>query len=155
MLNDPKISKIERISEIIAYILSLTKNKEIFSKTKLVKVLYLLDVVKSRRDHSDFTGIDYTSYYHGPFSEDIEDGLNLLSLGEYVAINQKTAFSGRLYYHIKLERIYDFGILTLEEKQEIKEIVLPLLQLDLKQVLEITYNTKEYTNVMFGEAISL
>lgn len=60
--------KIERIGEIVCFVLHLMKNREVHSKTKLAKLLYLLDVVKSRQGIQNFTGIEYTgieykSYY--------------------------------------------------------------------------------------------
>lgn len=148
-------AKIERISEIISFALHLMKNREVFSKTKLVKILYLLDVVKSRQGSPNFTGIEYKSYYYGPYSEEIEDSLSLLISLDHISINEGKSFNGNSYYHIKLNQMPDFGHLTDQEKKDIKTILSPLISRDLDDVLGITYNTKEYRETPFGEVISL
>jgi uncharacterized protein YwgA len=153
--DDMKDEKIERISEILAFVLHLMKNREVFSKTKLAKLLYLLDVVKSRQGVPKFTGIEYTSYYYGPFSDDIEESLSLLNALGHISADERTGFNGNSYYHIKLNQLPNFGCLTDQEKKDIKNILSPLISRDLNDVLGIAYNTKEYKETPFGEVISL
>lgn len=131
------------------------KNREIFSKTKLVKLLYLLDVVKSRRRIRKFSGVEYRSYYYGPFSEDIEDSILLLKSLGHISVDECRSLSGNSYYHIKLNQLPDFGYLSDEDKRDIKKILSPLTDRELNDVLDITYNTKEYKDAPFGEVISL
>ncbi len=147
--------KIERISEILSFMLHLMRNGEVFSKTKLVKLVYLLDVVKSRRGTPKFSGVEYSSHYYGPFSDDIEDSISFLTSLGHVTINEHTSFNGNPYYHIKLKQLPNFGYLTDQEKMDIKEIVSPLINRGLNEILEITYNTKEYKNASLGEVIAL
>ncbi|MCP4347303.1 MAG: DUF4065 domain-containing protein [Desulfobacterales bacterium] len=147
--------KIERICEILSFVLHLMKNGEVFSKTKLAKLLYLLDVVKSRQRIPKFSGIKYTSYYYGPFSDDIEESISLLTTFGHITVTKDTSFDGNPYYHIKLNQLPNFGYLTDQEKMDIKKIISPLINRELNELLEITYNTKEYKNAPFGELISL
>ncbi|OQX06971.1 MAG: hypothetical protein BWK80_50120 [Desulfobacteraceae bacterium IS3] len=147
-------SKIERISEILCLLLHIMGG-ESFSKTKLVKLLYLLDVVKSRKGVPKFSGITFKSYYYGPYSDEIEESISLLSSLGYVTIKKDIGFSGNSYYQIQLNRLADFGHLTDREKIEIKEIVSPLINRSLNELLNITYSTKEFKKTSFGEAISL
>jgi len=147
--------RIERISEIIAFMLHLMKNREIFSKTKLVKLLYLLDVVKSRRNIRNFSGVEYRSYYYGPFSEDIEDSISLLKSLGHISVDERKSLNGNPYYHIKLNQLPNFGYLSDEDKKDIKKILSPLIDRELNDVLDITYNTKEYKDTPFCEVISL
>jgi uncharacterized protein YwgA len=145
----------ERISEIIAFTLHLMKNREIFSKIKLVKLLYLLDVVKSRRKIRNFSGVEYRSYYYGPFSEDIEDSISLLKSLGHISVDERKSLNGNSYYHIKLNHLPNFGYLSDEDKIDIKKILSPLIDRELNDVLDITYNTKEYKETPFGEVIFL
>jgi hypothetical protein len=149
-----KSERIERIGEIIAYVLQLAGG-EIFSKTKLVKLLYLLDVMKSREQQGCFTGISFKSYYYGPYSEDIEAGLSLLSDLDCISIDRCRSASGDPYYHIMLRSLPDFGRLTDEDRREIRTRLSPLLDLSLRQLLDVTYQTEEYSQVEFGEVIDL
>lgn len=147
--------KTERISEILSFILHLMKNGEVFSKTKLVKLLYLLDVVKSRRGIPKFSGVEYSSHYYGPFSDDIEESISLLTSLGHIKMDERTSLSGDPYYHIKLKQLPIFGCLTDREKLDIKEIISPLINRDLNEILEITYHTKEYKESSLGEVIAL
>jgi uncharacterized protein YwgA len=147
--------RIERIAEIIAYVLQLVGG-QLFSKTKLVKLLYLLDVTESRKQRNGgFTQIEFKSYYYGPYSEDIENGLSLLSEMGAISVGQRTSMDGNPYYHIKLHSVPDFGHLRDEDRRRIRAALSPLLNLNLQQLLDIAYETEEYSDVDFGEVIPL
>ena len=149
-----KQQKLERISEILSYILHLMGG-ETFSKTKLVKLVYLLDVIQARRDQSKFSGITYKSYYYGPYSDDIEESLQYLTELGYTHVEHRVSGNGNPYYHIGLERLPSFGTLSDAEKQEIRQLLSPLVSLDLRMLLDIAYDTREYTQAQFGEQIPL
>ena len=57
-------TKIKRVSSIIAYILLLLGGKE-YSKTKIVKLLYLLDIGYARYKKRSFTNGKAGRYYTG------------------------------------------------------------------------------------------
>ena len=147
-------AKIERISEILSLILHLMRG-EAFSKTKLVKLIYLLDVIQSRKGSHNFSGVDFRSYYYGPYSEDLEESISLLANLGYISVTPNQSDSGNPYYHFKLNALPNFGRLTDEEKLQMKEYLMPLIELNSKQLLNISYDTKEYRQVELGEAIRL
>lgn len=147
-------AKIERISEILSLILHLMGGQA-FSKTKLVKLIYLLDVIQSRKGRHNFSGVDFRSYYYGPYSEDIEESISLLVNLGYISVTPNQSPSGNPYYHFKLNSIPNFGLVTDEDKVQIKEYLMPLIELNFKQLLNISYETKEYREVELGEAIKL
>lgn len=146
--------KIERISEILAFLLHLM-GAQTFSKTKLVKLIYLLDVIHSRRDGTPFSGIEYKSYYYGPYSEEIEASLDLLSELGYISVTYNVRLDGTPYYHIQLKNLAHFGYLTGQERLQIRKDMQGLVDLDLRDVLDITYKTKEFKEVPLGEVITL
>ena len=145
-------AKIERISEILSRILHLMGGRA-YSKTKLVKLLYLLDVIQSRRDKPRFSGVNYVSYYYGPYSDDIEESIDFLEELGYISVMRREPNNGNLYYLIQLKALPQFGQLADDEKLEIREILLPLARLDLEELLDITYATPEFSEAPFGEAI--
>ena len=146
--------KIERISEILSLILHLMGGQA-FSKTKLVKLIYLLDVIQSRKGIHNFSGVDFKSYYYGPYSEDIEESISLLVNMGYISVTPNQSRNGNPYYHFKLNIIPNFRRLNDEEKLQIQEYLMPLIKFNLKQLLNISYETKEYREVELGEVIRL
>ncbi len=80
--------RLERISEVLGLILQLMGG-ETYSKTKLVKLAYLLDVIQSRRGRPGFSGIAFRSYYYGPYSEDIEESLDYLQECGYIKVETR------------------------------------------------------------------
>jgi hypothetical protein len=144
--------KLEKISEIIALIIS-TFNGSIYSKTKLVKLLYLIDVVFARKYKRAFSGISYTSYYYGPYSDDIEKALKLLQDFKYITTEQYQGFEGTNYYLFKLNSMPHFSHLTEAERNEVKNILLPFVSMDLQDIAQVAYNTKEYKQTDFNNTI--
>ena len=51
-----------------------------FGKTKLVKLLYLIDVENYRRRRSTLSGLEWRFYHYGPYAFEIDDALESLSL---------------------------------------------------------------------------
>lgn len=146
--------KLERISEILGLILH-TMGGETYSKTKLVKLAYLLAVIHKRRQEPEFTGIDFKSYYYGPYSQDIEDGLEYLKEYGYISFEKRISMDGNPYYHIQLRQVPQLHQLTPGEQESIRRDLEPLVGLSLRQLLDIAYDTDEYKSVEFGESIDL
>ena len=144
----------ERISEIILKILQVLGG-EVFSKTQLVKLIYLIDVIQSRKGEGNFSGVRYKRYYYGPYSKDIEEALSKLEREEQVRIIKKKNFEGDPYYHIKLNPPVAFNILERDDRKTIEDRMKNLKTLELKKLLDITYNTKEFEEADFGEEITL
>jgi uncharacterized protein YwgA len=148
------MTKIERISEIIAFILRLMGGRA-YSKTKLVKLLYLLDVMYARNGEPNFSGIEYKSYYYGPYSDDIDESLEFLDDHGYITISQNMGEEGNMYYAFELHDTPEFGGLSGREKSQIQRLLSPLVNRSLDELLDITYSTKEYQRTDFREVIAL
>jgi len=145
---------IKRIAEVIALVLRLMGGY-IFAKTKLVKIVYLLDVIQARQGNKNFSTAIYKSYYYGPYSDDIDDAINLLTDFGYVEIGQESRFDGNTYYTFKLKDTPCFGELSQKEKNDISQGISQFRDIKLKQILEVVYSTKEYENTQFGEEVKL
>ncbi|NES17996.1 MAG: hypothetical protein F6K41_03495 [Symploca sp. SIO3E6] len=151
MSNQPNIKK---IAEIIALVLRMMGGFA-YSKTKLVKIIYLLDVIQARKGNKHFSTATYKSYYYGLYSDDIDDAINLLTDLGYVEVGQRTSIDGNTYYTFKLKDTLYFGELSQKERADISEDTSQLAALDLKKILEVTYSTAEYDNTQFGEEVKL
>lgn len=51
-----------------------------FGKTKLVKLLYLMDVENYRRHRTTISGLEWRFYHYGPYAFEIDDALDELEL---------------------------------------------------------------------------
>jgi uncharacterized protein YwgA len=147
-------AKIERISEIIAFILHLMGG-EAYSKTKLMKLIYLLDVIQARNNKLKFSGATFRSYYYGPYSDDIEESLLFLQELGYISVNHRVGQNRNTFYHFRLKDMPRFGQLTDNEKLLIKQNLSSLIELDLNELLEISYATKEFKQSSFNKVIEL
>jgi len=148
--------KIKRIAEIISYILQLLGGKE-YSKTKIVKLLYMLDVCYSKKYKKSFTEITFKSYFYGPYSSDIEDAIELLINLGCVSVNrvQSEYYNDKEYYIFKLNSIPDFGLLKNKDKRYIQIFLQDYLHLSLSDLLDRVYETEEYKKADFGDKIRI
>lgn len=69
------------LSTLIPYLASeLADMGASFGKTKLVKLMYLIDVEYYRRYSSTVTGLKWIFYYYGPYAAEIDTALTQLDL---------------------------------------------------------------------------
>ena len=146
--------KLERVSEVIGLTLT-THGGKMQSKTRLINLLYLIDLHFARNFGSPLTGLEYRSYFYGPYPESIDSVLEYLRSSGFLKITQeKDAETGRLYYTFKLLDLPQFGRLTVKEKEEIRKIASQYVYNLTDDILEKVYETKEYIKTPFGEVIN-
>ena len=69
------------LNNLIAHtITKLVDMQAEFAKTKLVKLLYLVDVENYRRSRRTLSGLHWYFYHYGPYAFEIDDALDELSL---------------------------------------------------------------------------
>ncbi len=69
------------LRHLISHIITeLTDMNVGFGKTKLIKLLYLVDVENYRRRGATITGLKWRFYHYGPYAPEIEDALRALEL---------------------------------------------------------------------------
>ena len=147
--------KIKRVANIIAYILALLGGKE-YSKTKIVKLLYLLDIGYARYKGKSFTRINFTSYYYGPYSSEIEEAIDYLIKNKQLTVTRFRSgyHSNKNYYTFELNNTQHFW-LTNEEIFEIQKYLKEYLYLSLNELLRITYESEQYRAANFGDMIQI
>ena len=148
-------NKIKRVAHIIAYILNLLGGKE-YSKTKIVKLLYLLDIGYARYKGKSFTNINFSSYYYGPYSSEIEEAIDYLIKNKKLTVTRYRSgyHSSKNYYAFELNSTMDFW-LTIEEKFDIHRYLKDYLFLSLNELLRITYESEQYRATNFGDLIQI
>jgi len=145
----------ETLLEVIGIIIQ-AHGGILYSKTKLVKLLYLIDRHFAKKYGRTLTGIEYKSYFYGPYSDEIEEALNYLNEQGFVKIlYEESPFTGVPYYVLKLINLPNFGSLTEEERKTVINIVKTYARKSLDEILDEVYDTEEYNNTPFGRVITL
>ncbi len=69
------------LHNLIAHVVTELADMEVgFGKTKLVKLLYLIDVENCRRRRGTLSGLEWHFYHYGPYAFEIDDALDELAL---------------------------------------------------------------------------
>ena len=69
------------LRELIAHVITELIDRSVgFGKTKLIKLLYLMDVENYSRRRVTITGLEWRFYHYGPYAPEIEDALRDLEL---------------------------------------------------------------------------
>jgi len=127
------------------------------TRTKLVKLLYLIDLYYARVKNRSLTGLTYRSYYFGPYSGEIINAINQLK-GYEIEEYSNTSLDGREYY------LYRPGMnprwevppaLEYEEEKVIDQVISEHGNKSLDEILRYVYNTEPYKNCKKGRPIVL
>lgn len=74
------------LSAIIAYIVARARDRQItLNRTRLVKLLYLLDVERIRSQREAITGLNWVFFHYGPYAFELIDTLEHMEGSELVA----------------------------------------------------------------------
>ena len=141
---------VEKTAGALAHILSLLGGSEC-SKTKLVKLLYLLDYKTFKSEGKTFTGLKYRKYYYGPYSEDIEKAISLLKSRNILKVESADSDFGYKLYIFRLER--DATLLSKEDQERIENALSEYLHKTLDEIVGNTYNTEFVEGIEFGEEV--
>lgn len=142
---------IERTAGALVHILSLLGGSE-YSKTKLVKLLYLLDYRTFKEEQKTFTGLKYKKYYYGPYSEDIEKAITMLKNRKVLKVEDTiSSIYGYRYYIFKLEK--NVSMLPEADKEKIESALKDYIHKKLDEILDIVYDTEPMKGVSFGQEI--
>lgn len=97
------------LNRLIAYTVSeLTEMGIGFGKTKLVKLIYIIDVENYRRRSQTISGLDWRFYHYGPYSFGIDTALERLSLD--IPQEQVTTQAGNMAFAFRPSRDLPAGL---------------------------------------------
>lgn len=139
------------LEALIERIVSKLSNE--ITRTELVKYLYLYDL-KASREGLETTGVTYTSYYYGPYSDEIIDALKELVKKDVVK-ERYYVKPDKQYYIYSMVPEEPSHNLSPEKKNIIDRVIDEHDPEDLESLLDEVYSTEEYKDVEFGEKIEL
>jgi len=149
MIND------EKLKSIIFNIVQRLPNN--ITRTKLVKLLYLIDLRYAEINNKSLTGLTYYSYYFGPYSEDIINATNKLKGYEIEEVSS-ISLEGREYYLYSPGRnprwVTPFALQD-DEVEIIDQVITEHGDKSLDEILEYVYNNEPYKNCKKGKPIPL
>jgi uncharacterized protein YwgA len=147
-------SKIEKISEIIASIIRISGGT-MTSKTKLMKIIYLVDIIFARKYQKTFSGSIFKSYYYGPYSEEVKVAMQFLENLGYITVKSHQTLEGDPHFDIQLNQMPFFGHLTSTDKIQLQSIVTPLINFNANEIVDMACHTREYQRTDFTQTIQL
>lgn len=151
-----KKTSFSKLEKVIIYVISKLPND--VTRTKLVKLLYLIDLASFKEKKTSITNLIYVSYHYGPYCPKIIEALNNLNSFE-IQEELNTSMDGNTFYlyslgtHPRLKYSPD-KLLKAEEKDIIDEILDNYGHKSLKCLLKIVYETKAYKKTPLGKEIS-
>lgn len=125
------------------------------TRTKLVKLLYLIDLEYWTRKKKTLTGLNYVSYYYGPYSEEIIDAIQELQKDQVIQEFSAISPEGRQYYIYNLRKKINLDELSFRKKdlEIIEEVLGKYKDLSLDEILEQVYKSQPYKRTKKGHAI--
>lgn len=146
-----KLTKIE--SAIIFFLKNLPSNP---TRTKLMKLLYLADLLHCQKHKKLLTGATYRSYFYGPYSEEIISSLNELKESYVNEIPGQTVDGQDFYlYQVRSIEALQEPSLNEEEKKTLRQTIKKYGDLPLDQILKIVYTSEPYRATRKGNQIRM
>jgi len=146
-----------KLQEVIGLILKAHGGR-IHSKTKLVKILYLLERYYVVAYGHPLLNLSFKSYFYGPYTDEIEEVLSYMEQKGFITISPvQSALTGNKYYNIYLIDAPDYGALSIEDRKNIFSFINEndFVNRPLDDILNEVYETEEYKRTPFGEVIDL
>jgi len=126
----------EKLKSIVLFILERADNKDIpIGKTRLVKLLYLLDVEIYKLSKKTLTGLEWIFFKYGPYALEIEGFLDKIGVMEQDMHIGKGRFFSRLITEIDEEDIK----VDIETKSVIEKLIEEWGTADLNELLDYVY----------------
>src|SRR3972149_7959502 len=132
----------ELLKEIILYIVTSLEGS--VSRTRIVKLLYLVHFFSLAKLGSKVTGVNYNYYYYGPYSESIVQCVNELKssglLQEYVLQN---SFGNNSFLYNATKPFKNIPSLSSSPDKVVivNDVIKEYGKMNFKQLLEFVYST--------------
>lgn len=124
------------VKNAVLYILERAENQEIsIGKTRLIKLLYLLDIEHYRLNQIVLTEMDWIFYKYGPYSFEIDDFLEKIGVTEEdIHISE-----GKTFTKLRKEFGEDDIKIAIEIKAVIEKLIKDWGTADLNELLDYIY----------------
>lgn len=153
--------KLDKITSAIMYYL-VSSLDGVLGKTHLQKLLFLTDLLASKKYGEPLTKMNYIRYTHGPYSNDLNDYIKDLISSNLVEERQFPMMSNpkKHYSRFHCKRMInakDFIIKKIgaDKMLLINEVVQSYGNKSLQEVLDFVYSLEEVANADFKSPIKL
>ena len=130
----------ERLKRLLIHIIREVRDAQgSLTKTKLVKLLYLIDVEAYQEFGRTITGTQWTFFLYGPYAAEIDNALNSLA-GHRVEETEFLSSRGRRGYTYQRDedpRLHE--VLSLDERLVVQDVLRRWADEELNQILDFVY----------------
>jgi uncharacterized protein YwgA len=139
----------------IVYLLSNLPSNP--TRTKLVKLLYLADMLHSKKYGRTLTGVTYYSYFYGPYSDQIIKSIKKLKDSDIIEEHGGVGVEGQEYYlyTFRIDAEFPETLLGGSEKKTLDKVITNYGDRALDDILDIVYSTKPFVKTKKGQRILL
>ncbi len=149
-------SKLESL--LIYLTLRLRKSRQRIGRTKLMKLLYLTDLLARKKLGRTVTGAMYRFYFYGPFSTEVLDALDALVEDGILADNPELTTFGVAHDYRPTKLAESLNVeeaIPDDEKEILHEVIKRYGRMNLLKLLDIVYATGPMKKVAPGELIEI
>jgi len=126
----------EKVKNAVFYILERAENQKIpIGKTRLIKLLYLIDIENYRLNQKVLTGLDWIFYKYGPYAFEIDKFLDKIGIMEEDVL----IGGGKIFANLKKEFGKEDVKLDIETKAIIERLIDNWGTADLNELLDYVY----------------
>jgi uncharacterized phage-associated protein len=146
----------KKLRDAVAYVVDrfCARQNAPLTRTKLVKYLYLTDYLSAQQRHRPVTGIQYKSYYYGPYAPEILEAAE--SQPQYIAYESFIRSDGAPYYAYRPTGTKPrYETLSTEDREAIEGVLTKYASLSLTELLREVYQTPPFQNAEMLEQINL
>ena len=130
----------KRLEDAITYLVSHTEHQ--MTRTKLVKLLYFVDLRASEVSGAPTIGIPWRWHHFGPFAREIYDCVQTLEVRDELRVNVTRNYYGNPEYHLSLgPRAGYFGVLSGEDIRLAQGVLAEFGPVQSARLAELSYYT--------------
>jgi uncharacterized phage-associated protein len=149
-------STTKKLNDAVAYVVECFQERQRapLTRTKLVKYLYLADYTSCQQWKKPVTGLQYKSYYYGPYAPEILQAAE--SQPHYILYERYLRTDGAPYFAYRptgAKPKYD--TLSDEDRQTINHVLEKYGALSLKELLRTVYQTPPFQKAEMLQPIDL
>lgn len=146
----------KKLRDSVAYVVSEFKEHQRvpLTRTKLVKFLYLADWISCQKRHKPVTGVQYRSYYYGPYAPEILEAAE--EQPHYILSERQFRSDGAPYYVYAPTGVKPkVSTLTADDRAVIDGVLREYGAMSLKTLLRTVYQTPPFQKAEMLQPIDL
>lgn len=129
-----------RIDDAITYLVQQYTQDTIFTRTKLVKLLYLADKQYRENNPYSITGVAWSKYHYGPYDETIIERVKTLD-NDRIRIVEHVRDTGIQYHHRPSGTSEEYPNLSTEMKRTLDTVLDTYAAMDTTDLVKHICNT--------------